>query len=255
MGRPGGRFLLRRIVQDSTGDRPMDTFISGMARFRGEVFPQNRALYEKLAREGQQPKALMISCADSRVIPEMIAQCGPGELFVSRNVGNIVPPYVDESSLSGEVGSAIEYAVAVLGVSDIVVCGHSDCGAMKAIMNPSALEPLPHVKSWLRHGCGDHQRLCEGLPSTETGGDPVRTLAMRNVALQLNNLRSYPVVREAVAHGRLRLHGWVFNIESGGVYALDGETGRYHEVMDHRLPVAIHAANEDAASIIPMAAE
>ena len=126
----------------------MGDLLKGISSFRGAVFPPDAALYRRLAREGQQPQALMISCADSRVMPETITQSGPGELFVCRNAGNIVPPF---STANGGVSSAIEYAVLALGVRDIVVCGHSDCGAMKGLCCPHLLEPMPNVAAWLRH--------------------------------------------------------------------------------------------------------
>ncbi|MBW8841956.1 MAG: carbonic anhydrase, partial [Sphingomonadales bacterium] len=125
----------------------MNDLIGRVFDFEKRVFPSND-LYAKLAVDGQSPKALIISCADSRVVPELIMQAEPGDLFVCRNAGNIVPPFATQN---GGVSSTVEYAVLALGVRDIIVCGHSDCGAMKALMNPELLEGMPNVAAWLRH--------------------------------------------------------------------------------------------------------
>ena len=138
----------------------MEQFLERAALFRGQVFPAQSALYERLASHGQSPSALMVSCADSRVVPELITQAAPGDLFVCRNAGNIVPPF---SQANGGVSSAVEYAVMALGVRDIVVCGHSDCGAMKAFSNPAALEKMPNVAAWLRHAPRRPQRRLQRL--------------------------------------------------------------------------------------------
>src|SRR3954463_8349780 len=135
----------------------------GAARFRGEVFPQHRSLYQQLVRNGQKPRALMISCADSRAVPEQITQPSPGELFVCRNAGNIVPPF---AQMNGGVSSAIEYAVLALGVRDIVVCGHSDCGAMAALLKPDVLASMPNVAAWLRYSSAAERIVDVSLPPT-----------------------------------------------------------------------------------------
>ena len=131
----------------------MNELFGGVGRFRGNVFPQKSDHFRTLAREGQSPSTLMISCSDSRVVPELITQSEPGDLFVIRNAGNIVPPW---QRVNGGVTSTIEYAVVALGVTDIVVCGHADCGAMKALMNPSSLETMPNVAAWLRQSHAAH---------------------------------------------------------------------------------------------------
>src|SRR4051812_20310551 len=211
----------------------------GVARFRGQVFPQQRALYHQLARDGQRPKALMISCADSRVIPEQITQSSPGELFVCRNAGNIVPPF---AQMNGGVSSAIEYAVLALGVRDIVVCGHSDCGAMAALLKPDVLASMPNVAAWLRHSSAAERIVDVSLPPTAPPAERHRLLALENVIAQLNHLRTHPSVAAAMAAGGLALHGWFFELEHGAVLAYDGETQRFvpmHE--DAPPPVAVAA--------------
>ncbi len=128
-------------------DEALLQLVDGFKRFRQDVFPEQEALFKKLA-SAQSPKAMFITCADSRIVPELITQSSPGDLFVTRNVGNVVPPY---GQMNGGVSTAIEYAVVALGVKHIIICGHSDCGAMKAVLNPDPLEKMPTVKVWLRH--------------------------------------------------------------------------------------------------------
>ena len=218
----------------------MADIINAASRFHGEVYSRHRALYEKLAREGQSPNALVISCADSRVVPELIAQAGPGELFVCRNAGNIVPPF---AQMNGGVSSAIEYAVVALGVTDIVVCGHSGCGAMKGLMNPGSLEPMPNVAAWLRHASAARSIVCEAYLEELPDGDKLKALALENVRVQLDHLKTHPSVAAKLALGQVRLHGWYFEIESGAILALDGATGAFSPIVEGReAPIAFAPA-------------
>jgi len=195
---------------------------------------------------------MMISCADSRVAPEMITQSGPGELFVCRNAGNIVPPL---SQAGGSIPAAIEYAVAALEVNDIVICGHSDCGAMKALLNPHTLDELPQVKTWLRHSQAAREVVRETYPSDMHSDLAASALAQENVIAQLNNLRTHPVVAARLAAGRLRLHGWFYELETGTVLALDGALGRFVAVREEdNLPVAVAPSRRVVADAIPATA-
>jgi carbonic anhydrase len=133
--------------QVETAEMALQHIVDGFKHFRHDVFPQQEELFKKLAT-AQHPRAMFITCADSRIVPELITQSSPGDLFVTRNVGNVVPPY---GPMNGGVSTAIEYAVLALGVQHIIVCGHSDCGAMRAVLNPDTLEKMPTVKAWLRH--------------------------------------------------------------------------------------------------------
>ncbi len=225
----------------------MEHLLERAALFRNNVFPQESALYRRLASDGQSPRALMISCADSRVVPEIITQAGPGELFVCRNAGNIVPPF---SQANGGVSSAVEYAVIALGVRDIVVCGHSDCGAMKAFSNPDALAKMPNVAAWLRHAHAAHSVVCSAYHDHDLDdASAARVLALENVVVQINHLRTHPSVASAVAKGELTLHGWFFDIETGDILALDGDAGHFVTVRDSgALPVALSAKPRLAAS-------
>lgn len=216
-----------------------DDVARGVARFRGEVFPRQKSLYQRLIRDGQKPRALMISCADSRVIPELITQSHPGELFVCRNAGNIVPPY---AQMNGGVSSAIEYAVLALGVRDIVICGHSDCGAMAALLKPDVLDSMPNVAAWLRHSAAAERIVDRSLPPTAPPAERHRLLALENVIAQLNNLRTHPSVAAAMADGGLALHGWFFELEHGRVLAYDGETGRFVPMQEGAPPPVAVAA-------------
>lgn len=172
--------------------------------------------YRKLA-EGQYPEALFITCSDSRVIPAMITGARPGEIFELRNAGNIVPPY-GRPGACGEAAT-IEYALEVLGVQDIVVCGHSHCGAMGALKSGDDLSSLPGVDAWLRLARPELTSVLETAPD-----DPsLPEVSQGNVVNQLAALRSYPVVRQRLDSGRLRLHGWYYEVDTGFVYELGDE--------------------------------
>ena len=218
----------------------MEQIIDGVARFRSQVYPAQRSLYQRLAAHGQQPKAMVISCSDSRVVPEIITQSDPGEMFVCRNAGNIVPPYGDHI---GGVTSAIEYAVVGLGIEHIIVCGHTDCGAMKALLHPETLAEMPSVAAWLGHckcAYGVFRHVHDGKVSDK---DAVRVMAMENVVAQLTHLRTHPSVASRVATGDITLHGWLFDIDSGAILAMDGMTGDFSPVEDDEgLPIALPRA-------------
>lgn len=230
----------------------MNELIGRVLDFRREVFPIRSDLYERLATKGQSPKALMISCADSRVVPEEILRAQPGELFVCRNAGNIVPPF---AQALGGVTSTVEYAVEALGVRDIIVCGHSDCGAMKALMNPELMANMPNVAAWLRHSLAARQVVDGGYPGLEPH-ERHRAAALENVVIQLTHLRTHPSVAAGVARGDLTLHGWYFDIHAGEVLALDGTTGHFRPIEhDKPVPVALAAAPRRAAELQAEAAE
>ncbi|MFF4574412.1 carbonic anhydrase [Streptomyces sp. NPDC001410] len=176
--------------------------------------------YRKLT-VGQFPEALFITCSDSRVIPALITGARPGEIFELRNAGNIVPPHDAYGAASGEAAT-IEYALEVLGVQDIVVCGHSHCGAMGALKYGADLSGLPRVDAWL-----DLARPALTSVLGERGEDPaLREVVQLNVRNQLDVLREYPVARQTIGAGRLRLHGWYYEIDTGRIHELD-EDGRF----------------------------
>ena len=229
-----------------------DNILDRAGRFRGDVFPKESALYRRLAHDGQNPKALMISCADSRVVPEIITQAGPGDLFVCRNAGNIVPPF---SQANGGVSSVVEYAIVALKVRDIVVCGHSDCGAMKAFLQPEKLVEMPNVAAWLRHAHAAESVVNAAYPPLEERAK-VRALALENVVAQIQHLRTHPSVAAALARGELTLHGWFFEIDSGTILTLNGATGTFSAVGDNTPPfVALSSGKVAAPELREVAAQ
>ena len=187
----------------------MHRLIRGVLRFRSHVYRKHSGLFHELAA-GQHPHTLFITCADSRVDPCLITQSRPGDLFVLRNAGNLIPP----EGVPGSEAGAIELAVGELHVKDIVVCGHSDCGAMKALLSGHARQ-LPDLAYWLHH-CN-----CSRAVRDELAGyfanDPLTAAVERNVLVQIANLASHPVVAEALTSGQVRLHGWVYDIRTGEI--------------------------------------
>jgi carbonic anhydrase len=205
----------------------MNDLVAGFLKFRETAFHEKSKLFHNLAHS-QSPNALFIACSDSRVIPELLTQQEPGELFVVRNAGNIVPSVGPEP---GGVSASVEYAVAVLGVKDIVICGHSDCGAMTAIAKQHDLGHLPAVSNWLRHA--DAAKAVNDAHSHPSEREKIDALVRDNVVAQLANLRTHPAVALALSQGKLTLHGWVYDIETGEIDALDGTTGRFVSLSKH----------------------
>jgi carbonic anhydrase len=195
---------------------PVDKLMGGISHFQEHVYPEHQDLFERLAL-GQRPEALFITCADSRIDPCLLTQTKPGELFICRVIGNIVPPYPDAI---GGVSATIEYAVGVLRVPEVIVCGHTDCGVMKGALNPEALKAYPNVTAWLRYAQTDHR---EAGPSAEF----LLALTEENVVTQLRNLRSHPTVAARLEEGDLALHGWVYHIGTGTVTALSDESRKF----------------------------
>lgn len=194
----------------------MKEIIEGFLKFQNEAYPKRAGLFKDLAHQ-QNPRALFISCSDSRLVPELVTQREPGDLFVIRNAGNIVPSYGPEP---GGVTASVEYAVAALKVSDVVICGHSDCGAMTAIANCQCLEHMPAVAHWLRYA--DSARLVNEAKQHKSDRERVSSMVRENVIAQLANIQTHPSVRLALSEGRLTLHGWIYDIETGSIDAYDG---------------------------------
>ncbi|MGA2882027.1 MAG: carbonic anhydrase [Bryobacteraceae bacterium] len=195
---------------------PIEKFLGGISRFQKDVYPQHQDLFEKLAI-GQRPEALFITCADSRIDPCLLTQTKPGELFICRVIGNIVPPYPD--SLGG-VSATIEYAVGVLRVPDVIVCGHTDCGVIKGALHPDALSSFGAVWNWLRYA---NVQSRQANPSSEL----LLAVTEQNVVTQLKNLRSHPAVANRLLEGNLSLHGWVYHIGPGVVTAYNEKSGKF----------------------------
>lgn len=202
----------------------MEKIVSGVAKFKSSSFEERKQLFAELAN-GQSPEVLFITCSDSRIDPNMVTQAEPGDLFIIRNAGNIVPPHARNS---GGVTASIEFAVAALGVKHIVVCGHTDCGAMKGATNLDALSGLPHVQAWL-----DNSRAAVEVVKAKHDQATIAELEQiteENILLQLQHLRTHPAVAAKLSTGEVDLHGWVYNIEHGSVSAFD-------EAQDQFVPV------------------
>ena len=196
---------------------------NGVVRFQSEVYPARREMFESLAH-GQQPIALFITCADSRIDPNLITQTGPGELFVERNPGNLVPRHEE---FVGGVSASVEYSMLVLKVPLVIVCGHTDCGVMKGLLHPETAEGLPAVRQWMRHASEAHRRLLAHADAAASDTERLRLLTQINVAVQIENLKTHPSVRSRVAAGEVDIRGWVYEIGTGLGWALDQATGGF----------------------------
>ena len=200
----------------------MQKLVRGIHSFRQGYFASHRQLFEQLATTGQQPETLFITCSDSRVVPNLITNAPPGELFVIRNVGNVVP----SAELPGGTAAAIEYAIEVLNVENVIICGHTQCGAMNAILNPEAMENLPFVRRWLKQATRVKQVIDERY--THLDEEARLTAAVQeNVLVQLENLRDYPFIAKRLDAGKLLVSGWVFHLARGEIYDYDPSAGEF----------------------------
>jgi len=194
----------------------LQKLIEGHQRFLAEAFPQRRDQFHLLA-EGQQPETLFVTCADSRIVPDLILQTQPGDLFLCRNAGNVIPRAGEPA---GGVSATVEYAVEVLRVRQLIICGHSDCGVIRALMAPHALDGLSSVQDWLQHVEPAWQYLDE---VEHHAGELTRHTALThaNVLVQLDNLKTHGYIQRATAEGRLQIHGWYYDILSGTIECYD----------------------------------
>lgn len=206
----------------------MEKLIRGIHEFQANIFSEQQELFERLAG-GQSPEALFITCSDSRINPNLLTQTQPGELFILRNAGNIVPPW---GAAYGGEGATIEYAVRVLEVKDIIICGHTHCGAMAGLLKPESLEVLPAVKRWLEHADATAS-IVRDRYADESGEELLTDTVKENVLCQIDNLRTHPSVASGLAKGSLKVHGWVYQFESGDVYAFDPK-GRKFLAVRHQ---------------------
>lgn len=205
----------------------MQKLLEGARRFHSVNAARYRSLFRQLAEHGQRPHTLFITCADSRVVAELVTDSQPGELFVVKNVGNIVPP-AGIVGMTNATAAAIEFAVEVLRVGDIVVCGHSQCGAINALLRPATNgQPLPHLASWLELAEPVRKAISSQYPDGVVSDECLRAAEEMNVLLALKNLRTYANVQTRLDEGTLRLHGWLFNIATGSLLRHDADTGRF----------------------------
>ena len=191
---------------------------AGIRRFQTEVYPAQEETYRRAVTELQRPRALIVTCADSRIDPELITGSGPGDLFVTRNIGNLVPAY---GEMLGGVSAVIEYAVMALKVRHVVICGHTDCGAMKALQHPESMERMPTVKTWMRNAAAAVSVADSLAEKDEKPSERLSRLTRENVLLQLQHLRTHPSVAGAMAREELTISGWVYDIATGEVRISD----------------------------------
>lgn len=198
----------------------MDDIRHGVITFQRHVFPQHKSLFRRLA-VGQTPRALFFTCADSRVNPTLITHTQAGQLFVDRNPGNFVPPFHADNASEA---ASIEYGLKVLKIPNIIVCGHTDCGAMKAVWQPETAKELPAVAKWLANGKEARKRvMARKVPMDQQ----LAAITQENVIVQLEHLRTYPVVSELLRAKKLRMAGWVYDIQHGKVLELNEETNQF----------------------------
>lgn len=220
----------------------MDDLLARLARFERNFFPRYEKTYRRLVDEGQQPKTLFIGCSDSRIVPYALMDCGPGELFIARNVGNLVPPWDMSAGFHG-TAAAIEFAVLQLQVHNIIVCGHSHCGAIRGLYAPPPAE-AHHLLAWLELARD------AAVPGPESP-QVLRRVEQRSIVLQLERLMSYPMVARRVRAGELFLHGWYYVIEDGRVLVFDAEAGAFvpHELHSNARAAPAAAAGSSVTEI------
>jgi carbonic anhydrase len=204
----------------------MQKLVDGVHEFQAKYFARHRDLFRNLAERGQRPQAVLITCADSRIVPNLITNTQPGDLFTVRNVGNIVP----HPTMPGGTAAAIEYAVEILQVPDVIVCGHTHCGAIQALLDPPSMDRIPLVKRWLAQNERVRDIVRERYGHLE---GPARTTAAveENVLVSLENLRTFPFIADRLASGALRMSGWVFKIETGQVFEFDPRSGQFVDML------------------------
>lgn len=224
----------------------MQKLVEGIHQFQQSIFRQQRELFERLAK-GQSPETLFITCSDSRINPHLLTQTDPGDLFILRNAGNLVPPY---GAVVGGEAATIEYAVSVVGVKDIIVCGHSLCGAMGALLNPESVAGFPAIASWLNHAEATRRIMKENYTHYE--GARLHTATVEeNVLVQLENLRTHPCVAAGLSRGSLKVHGWVYKFETGQVFAFEPESQQYRPLEDlFRTELAVESNGHLAKSMM-----
>lgn len=221
---------------------PIQRLVEGIHHFQSNAFRSQRELFEHLA-QGQNPDTLFITCSDSRIDPNLITRTKPGELFIMRNAGNIIPPFGESN---GGEAPTIEFAVVALGVKDIVICGHSHCGAIKGLLHPDKLLDLPNVAAWLYFAEPTRRIMWEKYQHVSPA-DLLTASIEENVLVQLEQLVTHPAVAEGIRKGTLNLHGWVYDIESGEVHAYDPTAGQFlpvGNVMPTKLASQLLGAGE-----------
>ncbi|MDI6728008.1 MAG: carbonic anhydrase [Thermodesulfovibrionales bacterium] len=211
------------------GEEYMEKLYKGIHKFQESYFKKEENFFKRISK-GQTPDVLFITCSDSRVDPNLVTQSKPGELFIVRNVGNIIPPY-DAIKDKNSVAAAIEFAVLALKVKDIIVCGHSNCGAMQAIFkDEKEFDNMPHLRDWLRLALPVKKMIEKYCPNAH-GESRQRIAEEENILAQLQNIQTYPFVVQALKKGKIYLHGWYYNIETGRICAYNPKKDMFEEIV------------------------
>jgi carbonic anhydrase len=227
--------------------------LKGIVDFRKNVRPTVKDTFAELAL-GQRPDTLFIACSDSRVVPNLFASTEPGDLFVIRNVGNLIPPYTADHASHGSEAAAIQFGLSTLPITEVIVCGHSECGAMGALSSGQPRPDAPALNCWLRHGQGSLKQL-EGGATLGNHLERHNQLCQLNVLDQLEHLKTYPVVQERMARGELRLHGWYFDIREANVYEYEPSEECFHLIDETYAQTLLNRdRNRSAAEGIPRSA-
>lgn len=224
----------------------MKKLVTGLHQFQTQIFLSQKELFERLSK-GQTPDALFITCSDSRINPNLITQTQPGDLFILRNAGNIVPPY---GASNGGEGGTIEYAVSGLNVKDIIICGHSLCGAMDALLHPEMIKSMPAMSAWLSHAEATKRIAFENYSGHANDAELQNIAVQENVLIQLENLRTHPAVAAKLSRGELNLHGWVYKIETGAVYQYDPKEAQFLPISNVPIPDQSTAHKFSSAQLI-----
>jgi len=223
----------------------MQRLLEGIHKFQRDTFRPLQGLFEQLAK-GQHPDTLFITCSDSRIDPNLLTKSRPGDLFILRNAGNIIPPH---GPASGGEAATIEFAVAGLSVRDIIICGHSHCGAIQGLIQPEQLAGLPALTCWLEHASTTARIVRENYGHLQ-GEALLQAAIEENVLVQLENLRTLPSVATRLTRGDLKLHGWVYKIDTGEVFAFEPQSGQFVPLAEYHFPESEAAVRKRASHLI-----
>lgn len=212
----------------------MQKLITGLHHFQNTVFHTQKALFTKLA-DKQTPDVLFITCSDSRVVPNLITQTEPGDLFVLRNAGNLVPPLKEDG---GGEAATIEYALTALGVKDIIICGHTNCGAIQGLLKPELLKDMPFVSSWLKNAQSTKKIVDENYTGL-SNEDRENVAVQENVLVQIENLKTLPVVAAALRRGEIQIHAWIYKMEDGKVFSFDSDIGQFTSTVEENSQTSV----------------
>jgi carbonic anhydrase len=230
----------------------MQKLLEGVHRFQQREFGKYKEVFRRLSRDGQKPHTLFITCADSRVVAELITQSKPGDIFVIKNIGNIVPPAADDIGWNS-TGAGIEFAVDILGVSDVVVCGHSQCGAISALMKPEAApEELKLLRKWISLAAPVRETIERNYHHLDSEAARIRAAEEENVLFSIDQLHAYSSVARRLQEGSLRLHAWFFKIDTAELFGYDPENRQFQLITQHHDGSGIQGPTPPNAPQLPL---